>query len=292
MAQPQPTIFPPFQDDHSMPSHSSFNPFLNSPIPWHPGSFGNVDRYFPGTSPGQLLGPLSPTDLRGAGKIASSIESDRGSIMNALSAMEREDELCRNYTCCGLNLQDLHALIEHFEESHVLVVDPLSQLSPGQLHPNNYPIPPDARFDSYLEAQPDPLAHQDWMNFVASFDEPQRQPAVASSSPSGPVDDLQNHLRGYPTGSLIPWFSWSLSQSGPDHLKIHHATALFDGSEIGHGEGVSVDAAQALAALRALNYLQDNPQPAPPPHPQKGPVYNIKERMINWERIFNFPVSS
>lgn len=125
MAQPQPIIHHPFHDDHPMPSppYSSFNPasytrsFLGSPISWRPGSFGNGNRYYPGTSPGQLLGPLeyasyifpptpspshifspSPTDLRGAGKISSSIESDRGSIMNALSAMEREDELVSNTT--------------------------------------------------------------------------------------------------------------------------------------------------------------------------------------------------
>ncbi|KAI0300662.1 hypothetical protein B0F90DRAFT_1560351, partial [Multifurca ochricompacta] len=135
----QPIIQPTFQDDRPIASPSfsssvnngSFNPasytrsFFGSPISWRPGSFGN--RYFPGSSPSQLLGPLDPTDLRGAGKISSSIESDRGSILNALSAMEREDELCRNYTCCGLNLQDLHALVEHFEECHVVVVDPCSQ---------------------------------------------------------------------------------------------------------------------------------------------------------------------
>ncbi|KAH9980411.1 hypothetical protein BJV74DRAFT_879344 [Russula compacta] len=160
MAQPQPIIHPPFQDDLSMPSpsYSSFNPasytrtFFGSPFSWRPDSFGNGNRHLPGSSPpGQLLGPLDPTDLRGAGKISSSIESDRGSIMNALSAMEREDELCRNYTCCGLNLQDLHALVEHFEECHVVVLDPCSQQVPGQLYPNHYPAPPpNAKFDSYL----------------------------------------------------------------------------------------------------------------------------------------------
>jgi hypothetical protein len=41
---------------------------------------------------------VSPTDLRDAGKISSSMESDRGSIMNALSAMEREDELVSLFT--------------------------------------------------------------------------------------------------------------------------------------------------------------------------------------------------
>jgi len=64
MAQPQPIIHPHFQDDNLMPSQSSFNPasytraFFGSPISWRPGSFGNGNRYLPGTSPGQLLGPL------------------------------------------------------------------------------------------------------------------------------------------------------------------------------------------------------------------------------------------
>ncbi|KAN0118840.1 hypothetical protein V8E52_004612 [Russula decolorans] len=136
------------------PSYSSFNPasytrtFFGSPISWRPGSFGNGNRYFPGSSPSQFL---DPTDLRDTGKISSSMESDRGSIMNALSAMEREDELCRNYTCCGLNLQDLHALVEHFEESHVVVVDPCSQPMPGQTYPHNFSDPQaNPKFDSYL----------------------------------------------------------------------------------------------------------------------------------------------
>ncbi|KAI0247433.1 hypothetical protein BJV78DRAFT_1245722 [Lactifluus subvellereus] len=169
MAQPQPIVHSPFQEDFNMPSNNgSFNPasytraFFGSPISWRPGSFGN--RHLPGSSPSQLLGPLDTTDLRGGGKISSSIESDRGSILNALSAMEREDELCRNYTCCGLNLQDLHALVEHFEESHVVVLDPCSQPVPSQLYPNNYPSPaPNSKFDPYQGPRPQPqyqLPHQ------------------------------------------------------------------------------------------------------------------------------------
>jgi transcription factor SFP1 len=122
MTQPQPIVHSAFQDDLSMTYSSSlnnpngpFNPasytraFFGSPFSWRPGSFGN--RSVPGSSPTQLLGPLeyvhffsssllllihlslSPSDLRGAGKISSSVESDRGSLIHALSAMEREDEL-------------------------------------------------------------------------------------------------------------------------------------------------------------------------------------------------------
>lgn len=31
-----------------------------------------------------------------------------------------ERDLCRDYTCCGLRLADLHALVCHFEEAHVV----------------------------------------------------------------------------------------------------------------------------------------------------------------------------
>ncbi|KAF8486446.1 hypothetical protein DFH94DRAFT_184318 [Russula ochroleuca] len=174
MAQPQPIIHPPVQDDHPMPSpsDSSFNPasytraFFGSPISWRPGSFGNGNRYFPGPSPDQLLSPLDPTDIRDAGKISSSIESDRDSIMNALSAIDREDELVRNYSCCGLELQDLHALVEHFEECHV-VVDPCSPSSSrvaspvaaqGQTQASYRPLSAQASTSASASSSPSPTS--------------------------------------------------------------------------------------------------------------------------------------
>ncbi|KAI0065190.1 hypothetical protein BV25DRAFT_1784788, partial [Artomyces pyxidatus] len=146
----QPIALPANIDDSQLannagsygPASGPFNPasytraFFGSPISWRAGSFGS--RFYPGSSPGQLLGPLDPTDLR-SGKMSSSIESDRGSILNALSEMQREDEFCKNYTCCGLNLQDLHALVDHFEEVHVVVVDPYTQQL--QSHPQQTPHP-------------------------------------------------------------------------------------------------------------------------------------------------------
>ncbi|KAI0290232.1 hypothetical protein BC826DRAFT_1027920 [Russula brevipes] len=152
-----------------------------------------------------LLFPCSPTDLRGAGKISSSIESDRGSIMNALSAMEREDELCRNYTCCGLNLQDLHALVEHFEECHVVVLDPCSQPVPGQLYPNNYSgPPPNPKLDMYsthLAQLPRPQQHH------------QHPPAPTPTSPTAsptpttapPTRSIRSRRHGTRHG-LVPRF--------------------------------------------------------------------------------------
>ncbi|KAG2346101.1 hypothetical protein BDR05DRAFT_959674 [Suillus weaverae] len=106
--------------------------FLGSPISWRAGSFGS--RFYPGCSPGQLLGPLDPNEFKCA-KLSSSFDSDRGSILNALGAFDKDDEFCRNYTCCGLQLDDLHALLQHFEEVHVVVLDPFG-------HPQFPVVPP------------------------------------------------------------------------------------------------------------------------------------------------------
>ncbi|KAF8647968.1 hypothetical protein AX16_006429 [Volvariella volvacea WC 439] len=128
----QPIAFPSssHNPDHTMStgsytgSNGDFNPasftrhFLGSPISWRAGSFGA--RIPSGSPTAYLLNSLDPNTV----KMSSSIESDRGSLMNALNVFDREGELCRNYTCCGLHLNDLHALLEHFEEVHLSAVDP------------------------------------------------------------------------------------------------------------------------------------------------------------------------
>ncbi|KAI6127132.1 hypothetical protein F5141DRAFT_374278 [Pisolithus sp. B1] len=126
---PNPSDFQMFSEPFALANSSiSASYFIGSPISWKAGSFGS--RFYPGCSPGQLLGPLDPSDFR-CEKMSSSIESDRGSILGAaLGTFDREDELCKNYSCCGLQIDDLHGLVQHFEEVHVVVVDQF-----GQPHP-------------------------------------------------------------------------------------------------------------------------------------------------------------
>jgi hypothetical protein len=83
--------------DSYMGTNGSMNPaswcqYLGSPPSWRPGSLGN--RYYTGCSPSQLLGPLDPNDFK-FGQMSSSVESDRGSIHNAINVLNREDELVR-----------------------------------------------------------------------------------------------------------------------------------------------------------------------------------------------------
>ncbi|KAL9709086.1 hypothetical protein Ac2012v2_007899 [Leucoagaricus gongylophorus] len=113
MTRSQPIALPTVHSDDvpmadaSFPGAAAFNPasftrhFLGSPISWRPSSFEPES---------------TPTD----------------SLLSNLSLFDREGELCRNYTCCGLHLTDLHALLEHFEAVHIVLVD--GDASRPQMH--------------------------------------------------------------------------------------------------------------------------------------------------------------
>ncbi|KAG8931001.1 hypothetical protein FRC03_007290 [Tulasnella sp. 419] len=63
--------------------------------------------------------PYRSTDFGMPGSYTSS-SFEHSKLLQALSS---SSDNCSNYTCCGLPLTDLHALLDHFEESHVLVLD-------------------------------------------------------------------------------------------------------------------------------------------------------------------------
>ncbi|KAF9005099.1 hypothetical protein BDQ17DRAFT_1408459 [Cyathus striatus] len=128
----------------SYTSSGPFNPasytrhFLGSPISWRASSFGAGSlgaRFPPGSPTAALLNSIDTNDIR-YGKSAES-----GSILNALNVFDREGELCRNYTCCGLHLNDLHALLEHFEEVHIVVLDPTAPQPQAHIQIPFNPIP-------------------------------------------------------------------------------------------------------------------------------------------------------
>jgi transcription factor SFP1 len=116
--------------------NGSFNPasytrhFLGSPLSWRGGSFGS--RYYPPGSPDHAFGPLeyapflcfliklivlsdpSPNDSR-CEKLSSSIESDRGSVVNAFNVFDG-DFVCSlsiapfHHFLLGVSVPKLHML--------------------------------------------------------------------------------------------------------------------------------------------------------------------------------------
>ncbi|KAG1824086.1 hypothetical protein EV424DRAFT_736029 [Suillus variegatus] len=175
-------------------STSARSYFLGSPISWRAGSFGS--RFYPGCSPGQLLGPLDPNEFKCA-KLSSSIDSDRGSILNALGAFDKEDEMCRNYTCCGLQLDDLHALLQHFEEVHVVVLDPFG-------HPQ-FPVIPSLPHNTTTSYFSDPQQHPQSYN-QGGFDPDDMELDIdqgsMSNAPTPPDTPLSTPLSSHPTHSF------------------------------------------------------------------------------------------
>lgn len=185
--------------------------FMGSPISFRTGSFGS--RFYPGVSPGQLLGPLDPTEFR-FGKMSTSVESDRGmSVLNSLNVYDRQDELCRDYQCCGVNLTDMHALVDHFEECHVVVVDPFA---PQASYPNAQNGQNGQQTVSYF---PDAQQGQMGQSYnQGSFDpddmelDLENTSAPSSGSSSPPDTPISTPLSSYPSAHLQ-----SALASGPSH---------------------------------------------------------------------------
>ncbi|KAG9225504.1 hypothetical protein CCMSSC00406_0003007 [Pleurotus cornucopiae] len=113
-------------DDFNPASYTKH--YMGSPLSWRSGSFGSRhvsgNAFYAGSPTAHLLSGFGSHEFKG-GKMASMESEDRNSILNAVNLFEsgREEELCRDYTCCGLHLPDLHALLDHFEEVHIVVVD-------------------------------------------------------------------------------------------------------------------------------------------------------------------------
>ncbi|KAF7328972.1 hypothetical protein MVEN_02527200 [Mycena venus] len=167
---------------------SSTPHFLDSPIPWRAGS--SVAQFVPSQSPTSML--VGPHD---------SIESPQdSSIVNAWNVFDRQGELCRNYICCGTHLADLHALLEHFEEVHIIVKDLIPfnpQLNPPDPEPQySTPFDPgdmDLGLD-YDNASPTSTASTSTVTSRAP------SPSLSPSASSRPALDISLNGVGFPEG--------------------------------------------------------------------------------------------
>ncbi|KAF9523340.1 hypothetical protein CPB83DRAFT_839820 [Crepidotus variabilis] len=206
-------------------SSGTFNPasftrhFLGSPISWRTSSYGMSSRIPAGSPTAQFLNSIDVNEYR-SGKMPSSLEND--SVMNALTVFDREGELCRNYTCCGQNLNDLHALLEHFEQVHIVVIDPSLPPSiqvpfrPMAHDPNSsLPLPSQQELQEHIQTQyqirhqaqmqqhhqqrhqQQQLQHQ--MNpYPSSFDEDDMELDIDLGDHPSPIAPLPSHPMPHP----------------------------------------------------------------------------------------------
>lgn len=80
----------------------------------------------------------TPTSFSQLGFLSSSVQSNASNDGSDYThrVPKVEEKFCSGFNCCGLELDDLHHLLEHFEECHVLA-GPVDPTQPLPLNPNH-----------------------------------------------------------------------------------------------------------------------------------------------------------
>ncbi|KAH9972995.1 hypothetical protein BGW80DRAFT_1310943 [Lactifluus volemus] len=86
---------------------------------------------------------------------------------------------------------------------------------------------------------------------------------VPASSSGDAATDLNNYLQNHPLGNLTIHFNWVMTREGPDNSVVHIATAMYRGTAVGQGRGVSKGAAKRVAAAAVLTAFRANGVPEP-----------------------------
>jgi transcription factor SFP1 len=121
---------------------------------------------------------------------------------------------CRNYTCCNLQLNDLHALLEHFEEVHIVVLDPTSTQPQAHLQVPFNPTVHDTK-RPYLDDSDEMELDIDLGTRPQSYPFPSSRQSSVQSSPSPPDTPISTPLSNYSSPHpLIP--------SLPNNFHFHH----------------------------------------------------------------------
>ncbi|KAG6819015.1 hypothetical protein H0H93_016350, partial [Arthromyces matolae] len=159
---------------------------------------------------------------------------DEASVKNAFNVFDREGEYCRNYNCCGHNLPDLHALLEHFEEVHVKV-DPSASAS-ITIPFNPQPLPPFEPDDMELELDLDNNTHP--RSSPSSSSSPPHTPnhptILAHFNPAYPQFQVQSP---YTSAQSSPYTSQPPSP-GSAHPQIHFPGGTHPNHVMAHPEEV------------------------------------------------------
>lgn len=168
--------------------------------------------------------PTSFSHLAFLSTSASSFTSDSGERLPKL-----EQSFCKGYSCCGLELDDLHGLLEHFEEHHVLGSSPAGSLRSTQMAsslPQSIKSPRSVgQVLSLNSATPPPSSAQ--QNKVSPLTE-QNVAAASASFPAGApfsMDDMDMDM-DVTDDSANSGFANTPSMAGPSSKAFNFTGAL------------------------------------------------------------------
>jgi transcription factor SFP1 len=195
-----------------------------------------------------------------------SVESESSRLMKLLSASQSratgssvaeylhpttsEQEFCRDFTCCGAKLNDLHALVEHFEDVHVRVV------------PSEYPFPVSGPGVASVLTDVLPPAPAGMDPDEMEMEEDTPSPASSNSPPHTPVthpvasafDTTSVFLPYRRTSDLGP----AAYYNGPPSMQRSHST----------GAHINTPGIQPAMLTRTP---EETPRSSPPGTPSSNP---------------------
>lgn len=227
-----------------------------------PGSFIVSPRFGSYSRAAALLGTSlgkSPIDFE---MHCGSVETENGLPFRA------ESEFCKNYNCCGMELKDLHDLIQHYEEAHVVVLDDSkkedhdgfddAQVDDMDLSTSPSSMNQDSKLArmSLSAMAAAAVAHSDKNNDATSAFET----SILHSNPRGAPTSL--HAKA-PLGSFGPPFSPNLESEMSSQPTSQDDDEMFDAEP---SSSMSSHSSQAINAMPLFpstsgNNGQNNEQP-------------------------------
>lgn len=170
-------------DSHSPPNikreqelESLGSPFaMNAPLPFASPRLPMAHKW-----------STSSSDLPSSSLLLEEDSDDR------IASLERS--ICSNYSCCGIDLPDFHALVHHFDNYHVTVVTSTGKrIVPGRDFPSEstQPVASSSKLPEPITAPSSPTPSNATLDSLASTPACSRSSSVVSSPPM-PVTPLSS----------------------------------------------------------------------------------------------------
>ncbi|KAH8112716.1 hypothetical protein DFH11DRAFT_472480 [Phellopilus nigrolimitatus] len=215
-----------------------------------------------------------------------SMSCSPGSLRNGADYFNFERDYCSNFSCCGLTLPDMHALVAHFEETHVVLADEHGQpigssagpLSARLARRQCAPTPPESSSGADAPAAPSPISSAG----------PETPPAIAAAAAHVQAYEFPNagpplitvpaayaraHAAGTPS-PMTPSPIYSVSSAGSfssyaspispaSSYSSHSSPASFDGNDDVMMDFDPLDD----ACVPSMDSTLDSTPPSPLSHP-------------------------
>ncbi|KII85256.1 hypothetical protein PLICRDRAFT_337571 [Plicaturopsis crispa FD-325 SS-3] len=187
-----------------------------------------------------------------------------------------ERDFCSNFTCCGLSIGDLHELLEHFEEAHVVVFDANGNpIYPGRKTSTPSDDPP----FNYLPSSRgfDPAPHS---SVVLGYPQPEYlADAVSPFSTTSPTTSTTSTygLEHFPVSPSTTHTTCDFSDRDMEDRDVLNDADAFETDR-------SSDSRSSPAAMSGLPPSSFTAPSMGRPSTRRGPPRKLKSRMTGSER--------